>query len=154
MEIRRYTFSLNIEKKEKNEFVKRKQYMSLMDNDLIWAQRIGILSEMEATDEQRSNSLDGIYMDQVCKYFIDEHPKLINKDTLIMFNTYENTLPLLFYTVEEFDRKDLWKTIFKATKVQVLTDMFVDTFINVSYFFNFREKKSEFEICLSFTYFF
>lgn len=115
--------------------------MSLMDNDLIWAQRIGILSEMEATDEQRSNSLDGIYMDQVCKYFIDEHPKLINKDTLIMFNTYENTLPLLFYTVEEFDRKDLWKTIFKATKVQVLTDMFVDTFINVSYFFNFREKK-------------
>jgi len=130
MEIRRYTFSLNIEKKEKNEFVKRIQYMSLMDNDLIWAQRIGILSEMEATDEQRSNSLDGIYMDQVCKYFIDEHPKLINKDTLIMFNTYGNTLPLLFYTVEEFDRKDLWKTIFKATKVQVLTDMFVDTFIN------------------------
>ena len=132
MEIRRFTFSLNIEKKQKEEFVKRIQYMSLMDNDLIWAQRVGLLSEEEATDAQRANSLDGIYMDPVCKYFIDEHPKLINKDTLIMFNTYENTLPLLFYTVEEFDKKDLWKTIFRSTKVQVLSDLFVDTFINVS----------------------
>ena len=135
MEIRRYTFSLNIEEKEREEFVKRIQYMSLMDNDLIWAQRVGVLSEIEATDEQRANSLNGIYMDPVCKYFIDEHPKLINKDTLIMFNTYQNTLPLLFYTVEEFDKKDLWKTIFKSTKVQVLSDLFVDTFINVRCFY-------------------
>jgi len=130
MEIRRYTFSLNIEEKEKEEFVKRIQYMSLMDNDLVWAQRVALVSEIEATDEQRVNSLDGLYMDPVCKYFIDEHPELINKDTLIMFNTYENTLPLLFYTVEQFDKKDLWRTIFKATKVQVLSDLFVDTFIN------------------------
>ena len=132
MEIRRFNFSKTIEKEEKEEFVKRIQYMSLMDNDLIWAQRIEEVSELETTDEQRENLLDGIYMDPVCKYFIDEHPNLINKETLMMFNTYENTLPLLFYTVEEFDRKDLWKSVFKTTKIKVLSDLFCDTFINVS----------------------
>ena len=132
MEIRYHHFALNISAKQKDKFFKRIEYMAQVDNDPIWIQRIEFINSIDATEEQQEDMLDGIYMDPVCKYFIDEHPKLINKDTLMLFNTYEYTLPLLFYTVKEFDKKDLWNSVFKATKLKVLSDLFCDTFINVS----------------------